>query len=75
MTDSASGSYVLIEGAFAGGARVVVDYGAQTVTIDGSDASKDLVLGSDFFALSPCVCEMAFEGCSSFDVRFSERWV
>lgn len=74
VTDSASGSYVLVEGAFAGGERVLVDCAVQTVTIDGADASKDVALGSDFFSLAPGSADLAFEGCSTFDVRFYERW-
>lgn len=45
------------------------------MTIDGADASKDVALGSDFFALSPGIADLAFEGCSSFNVGFYERWL
>lgn len=65
---------VLVEGAFAGGERVTVDCERQVVTIDGTDASKDVALGSDFFALGPGACELAFSGCSAHTVSWVERW-
>jgi phage-related protein len=74
VTDNISGSYVLVEGSFVGGERVTVDCAAQTATIDGADASKDVALGSDFFSLQPGSADLSFEGCSAFDVRFFERW-
>jgi predicted phage tail component-like protein len=74
VTDSASGAYILVESAFAGGERVVVSCESQTVTIDGTDASKEVALGSDFFALQPGTCELAFSGCSGHTVSWIERW-
>lgn len=74
VTDDASGAYVLVEGAFTGGEQVVVDCAVQSVTIDGIDASKDVALGSDFFALKPGTADLAFSGCSSHMVSWMERW-
>lgn len=64
---------VIVEGAFSGGERVLVDCERQAVTIDGADASKDMALGSDFFALEPGACELAFSGCSAHTVSWVER--
>lgn len=74
VTDGDSGSYVLVESVFSGGEQVVVDCAAQSVTIDGTDASKDVALGSDFFALVPGACELIFLGCSAHTVSWTERW-
>jgi predicted phage tail component-like protein len=74
VTDAASGAYVLVETSFSGGERVVMDCAAQVATIDGADASKDVALGSDFFALGPGACELAFSGCSAHTVSWIERW-
>ena len=66
---------VLIEKTFEGGETVVVDCVSETVTIDGADSRNKVALGSDFFALDPGACELAFSGCSVHTVRFRERWV
>ena len=64
----------LVEKAFAGGETVVVDCVSEAVTIDGVDSRNKVALGSDFFALEPGACELAFSGCSAHTVRFRERW-
>lgn len=65
---------VLVERAFEGGEVVVVDCAGETVRVGGSDIRNKVALGSDFFALEPGACELAFAGCSSFEVSFRERW-
>ena len=65
---------VLVEKAFAGGETVVIDCEAEGVRVDGADSRNKVALGSDFFSLEPGACELAFAGCSSFEVRFRERW-
>lgn len=65
---------VLVERAFEGGEVVVVDCAGETVRAGNSDIRNKVALGSDFFALEPGACELAFAGCSSFEVSFRERW-
>lgn len=65
---------VLVERAFAGGEGVVVDCASESVRVNGADVRNKVALGSDFFALDPGACELAFSGCSSFEVAFRERW-
>lgn len=65
---------VLVERTFEGGEAVVIDCAAEAVTIDGADSRNKVALGSDFFALDPGACELAFSGCSAHTVRFRERW-
>lgn len=72
---AALGASIALEHAFAGGEAVVIDCEAETATVDGADASGGVTLGSDFFALQPGPCELAFLGCSSFETRFVERWL
>jgi phage-related protein len=74
LTDSASGAYVLVERAFADADAMCMDFSAQTVTVNGEDATRDVALGSDFFALSPGSASLAFTGCSSHTVSWTERW-
>ena len=72
----ANGKYVRVAGdGLVAGAVVVADFAAETVTVDGSDASASVSLGSDFFALEPGSCTLAFGGCSSHYARFWDRWV
>ena len=70
----AGGRAVRVERAFSGGEAAVIDCEAERVTVAGADAIADVTLGSDFFSLSPGECRLAFEGCSSHSVTFSERW-
>ena len=65
---------VLVEKAFEGGEVVVIDCEAESVKVDDVDTRNKVALGSDFFALEPGACELAFAGCSAFEVRFRERW-
>ena len=60
--------------AFSGGEVVVIDCEAESVKVDGVDSRNKVALGSDFFALGPGACELAFAGCSAFQVNFRERW-
>lgn len=71
----ALGKSITIEHAFTGGEAVVIDCGAETVEVDGIDCSDEVTLGSDFFALKVGPCTLAFTGCSSFETRFTERWL
>lgn len=74
VSNVAAQKSVLIEKAFSGGEVVVIDCEAESVTVDGADSRNKVALGSDFFALSPGSCELAFAGCSTFEVCFRERW-
>lgn|GEM_PF-801446 len=65
---------ILIERTFEGGEVVVVDCAAETVRTGSYDIRNKVALGSDFFALDPGACELAFAGCSSFEISFRERW-
>lgn len=69
-----AGKSILIERTFEGGETVVVDCAAETVRTGSYDIRNKVALGSDFFALEPGACELAFAGCSSFEVSFRERW-
>lgn len=69
------GRNVQVKHGFAGGESVVFDFECETVSIDGSDASDEVSLGSDFFALEPGVCALAFSGCSTHTVTYRERWL
>jgi len=75
VTDSNSGSYVLLTHDFDGGEVVVLDFLAETASVDAVDASADVDMASDFFALEPGDCSLEFVGCESFEVAFCERWV
>ena len=74
VSNVAASKSVLIEKAFEGGEAVVIDCAAETVTVGGADSRNKVALGSDFFALDPGACELAFSGCSAHTVRFRERW-
>ena len=74
VTNSGSGLYVLIERSFAAGDIVAIDFTAETVTINGEDASADVSVASDFFSLEPGPCALAFDGCSDHTVTWYERW-
>lgn len=72
---AALGVSVTLERSFSGGEAVVIDCGAETVEIDGADSSDAVSLSSDFFALRPGSCTLAFSGCGYFETRFTERWM
>lgn len=72
--DLASGRAVTVRRAFAAGDVVEMDFSAETVRVNGADASADVALASDFFPLEPGTCGLAFSGCSSHEVTFFERW-
>ena len=69
-----AGKLVLVEHAFEGGEIVIVDCVTEAVLCDGADIRNKVALGSDFFAMEPGACELAFAGCTDFEVRFYERW-
>lgn len=69
------GRYVLVERTFAAGDEVVIDFAAETVTVDGEDASADVAVESTFFSLSPGAHTLAFTGCSAHLVGWTERWL
>lgn len=74
VADSGSGLYVLVEHAFSAGDSVVVYFAAETVTVNGVDASADVSVASDFFSLEPGAHTLAFSGCSAHVVSWVERW-
>lgn len=72
---AATGERVELARTLASGDLVrVVDCAAQTVAVNGVDATADVTLGSDFPSLAPGRVELAFEGCSAHVVRWRERW-
>ncbi len=74
VTDSFSGAFVRVEGGFSAGDAVLIDMEGQTVAVNGSDATGNVTLGSDFFSLRPGNMSLAFSGCSEHSVRWTERW-
>ena len=74
VADGDSGAYVLVEQAFVGGEKVVVDFQAETCLVDGVDAAAAVSIASEFFSLAPGARELAFSGCSSHSVSWFERW-
>ncbi len=69
------GRYVLVERTFAAGDEVVMDFAAESVTVDGEDASADVAVESTFFPLSPGTHTLTFTGCSAHTVAWTERWL
>ena len=68
------GRSVRVERAFSAGDVVELDFRTETALVNGADASADVTLASDFFALEPGVRALHFSGCSSHVVSFHERW-
>jgi hypothetical protein len=68
------GATLAVECAFRAGDLVSIDCAAQRVTVNGTDASADVTLGSDFFAIGPGDVAPSFSGCSSHVMRWVERW-
>ena len=69
------GRYVLVERTFAAGDVVVMDFAAESVTVDGADASADVAVESTFFSLAPGSHSLTFSGCSAHTVAWVERWL
>ena len=69
------GRYVLVERTFAAGDEVVMDFAAESVTVEGEDASADVAVESTFFSLAPGAHTLAFTGCSAHLVEWTERWL
>ncbi len=72
--DGGTGRSVRVERAFSAGDVVELDFLAETVRVNGADASADVTLDSDFFALEPGTRPLQFSGCSAHVVSFYERW-
>ena len=72
---AALGKAVELDYDFAGGEAVVIRCEDESVEINGADARDVVTLGSDFFALEPGACTLAFSGCGYFETRFCERWL
>ena len=70
-----SGRYVLVERTFAAGDVVVMDFAAESVAVEGADASADVAVESTFFSLDPGARTLAFSGCSAHTVSWTERWL
>lgn len=68
------GAFVRMGSAFKARDRVAIDMAAQTVTVCDQDATADVTLASDFFALPPGRVKLLFVNCSSHVVRWRERW-
>ena len=69
------GRYVLVERSFSAGEVVTMDFAAESVTVDGADASADVAMDSMFFSLSPGTHALSFAGCGSHAVSWRERWL
>ncbi len=74
VIDEAHERFVCVLHSFAGGERVVLDSGREVATIDGVDASADIAIASDFFALDVGKHELTFTGCSAHAATYIERW-
>lgn len=72
---AALGMSITLEDTFVGGEAVIIDCATEAVEVNGVDARDVVTLGSDFFALRPGDCTLAFSGCTYFETRFSERWL
>lgn len=70
----ATGERVELARTLAAGDLVRVDCAAQTVAVNGVDATADVTLESDFFGLAPGRAALSFSGCSSHLVLWRERW-
>jgi len=70
----ATGALLRVEYDFAGGEAVVVDCAEERVYVNDGDARDCVTLQSDFFALEPGACTLAFSGVTYFETRFRERW-
>lgn len=71
---AATGERVELARTLAAGDLVRVDCAAQTVAVNGVDATADVTLGSDFPSLAPGRAALSFSGCSSHLVLWRERW-
>ena len=69
------GRYVLVERELSAGDEVVMDFAAESVTVDGEDASADVAVESTFFSLVPGAHTLAFTGCTAHLVEWTERWL
>lgn len=69
------GRYVLVERQFSAGDVVVMDFAAEAVAVDGTDASADVAVESTFFSLAPGTHTLTFAGCSTHTVAWAERWL
>lgn len=70
-----AGRYVLVERDLSAGDEVAMDFAAESVTVDGEDASADVGVGSAFFSLAPGAHVLTFSGCSAHEVTWTERWL
>ena len=75
VSDKATGAFVAVDMAFAGGEVVVLDFQRETCVVDGVDASACVAVDSGFFALEPGACKLAFSGCTAHSVSWHERWI
>jgi phage-related protein len=71
---AATGERVELARTLSAGDLVRVDCAAQTVAVNGVDATADVTLGSDFPSLAPGRAALSFSGCSSHLVLWRERW-
>ena len=74
VTDG-GGRFVLVERDLSAGDEVVMDFAAESVTVDGEGASADVGVGSAFFSLAPGAHVLTFSGCSAHEVAWTERWL
>ena len=70
-----AGRFVLVEREFFSGDEVAMDFAAESVTVDGVDASADVGVKSTFFSLAPGAHVLTFSGCSAHEAAWTERWL
>ena len=70
-----AGRFVLVEREFFSGDEVAMDFAAESVTVDGEDASADVGVKSTFFSLAPGAHVLTFSGCSAHEAAWTERWL
>lgn len=75
VLDRANERFLMVMRDFVGGEVVSIDNAGETVVVDGIDASKDIALYSDFFALEPGAVSLVFTGCSDHVITYAERWI
>lgn len=74
VIDEVHERFICLLGSFSGGERVVLDCESERAYVDGVEASANIALASDFFALDVGSCVLTFTGCSEHVTRYTERW-
>ena len=75
VRDTLGGGFVELERSFADGDTVVVDMEAGRASVNGTSATADVTLESDFFCLAPPRASISVTGAELVSLEFFERWV